>query len=160
MYQSAYETYFEDRVLGASPTELVHLLYQGAIGAVQDARHHLADRKIAERSKAISKACAILTELSRSLDHKAGGELATRLAALYDYMRRKLADANFRQIDAPLGEVLSLLVTLSEGWAGISKPGEATAPREQATPSQSSWQNTNYPSANSEHAYTTGSWSF
>jgi flagellar secretion chaperone FliS len=160
MYQSAYETYFEDRVLGASPAELVHLLYQGAIGAVQDARHHLANGKIAERSKAISKACAILTELSRSLDHKAGGELASRLSALYTYMRRKLLDANFRQNDQPMREVLSLLVTLAEGWEGISKSDDTTVPREQAAASHSSWQQTDYPSADSELAYTSGSWNF
>ncbi len=154
MYQSAHETYFENRILGASPAELVNMLYQGAIGAVQDARHHLADGKIAERSRAISKACAILTELSRALDHKAGGELASRLSGLYDYMRRQLLDANFRQVDQPLGEVLSLLVTLSEGWAGISRP------RETAEPSLSSWQTAGYPPADLEPAYTTASWSF
>lgn len=153
MYQSAHETYFENRILGASPTELVNMLYQGAIGAVQDARHHLADGKIAERSRAISKACAILTELSRALDPKAGGELASRLAALYDYMRRKLLEANFRQIDQPLGEVLSLLATLSEAWAEISRPREA------AEPAHSSWQQTGFPSADFEPVYSTGSWS-
>ncbi len=153
MYQSAHETYFENRVLGASPIELVNMLYQGAIGAVQDARHHLANGKIAERSRAISKACAILTELSRSLDHKAGGELASRLAALYGYMRRKLLEANFRQIDAPLGEILSLLATLSEGWAGITRLREATEP------SPNSWQPAGYPSADLEPVYTTASWS-
>jgi flagellar secretion chaperone FliS len=80
MYQSAHDAYVESRVLSADPLELVQMLYQGAIGAVQDARHHLANGAIAERSRAITKACAILMELAGALDHKAGGELAGRLA--------------------------------------------------------------------------------
>lgn len=123
MFQNSYDAYLESRVLSATPLELVHLLYGGAIEAVQDARRYLADGKIVERSRAISKACAILIELAATLDHEAGGELAGRLAALYDYMQRRLLEANLQQSDPPLGEVLSLLVTLAEGWAEISKPG-------------------------------------
>jgi flagellar secretion chaperone FliS len=154
MYQSAHNTYFEGRILSAGPIELVNMLYQGAMDAVQDARHHLANGQIAERSRAITKACAILMELSRSLDHNAGGELAGRLAALYNYMRRKLLEANFRKIDAPLGEVLSLLATLAEGWREIAKP------REQAAPANSPWSQAEYPwGRESEPVYSTTSWS-
>jgi len=127
MFQSAHDAYLESRVLSATPLELVQLLYQGAIGAVQDARHHLADGKIAERSRAISKACGILIELTAALNHEAGGELAGRLAALYDYMQRRLLEANFQQSDPPLGEVLGLLTTLAEAWAEISRPAAPQA---------------------------------
>jgi flagellar secretion chaperone FliS len=151
MFQSSYDAYLESRVLSATPLELVHLLYRGAIGAVQDARHHLADGKIAERSRAISKACAILIELSATLDHNAGGELPGRLSALYDYMQRRLLEANLQQSDPPLGEVLSLLVTLAEGWAEISKAAPPTAAQEnpwnQPVPSEPAC------------AYGAGSWS-
>jgi flagellar secretion chaperone FliS len=129
----------------------VHLLYRGAIEAVQDARHYLADGKIAERSRAISKACAILIELSATLDHEAGGELAGRLAALYDYMQRRLLEANLQQIDPPLGEVLGLLVTLAEGWGEISKPDA------QPAPSANPW--TQPVVAETTGAYSAGSWS-
>jgi len=36
MFQSSHDAYLESRVLSATPLELVHLLYRGAIGAVQD----------------------------------------------------------------------------------------------------------------------------
>ncbi|HUI77703.1 MAG TPA: flagellar export chaperone FliS [Bryobacteraceae bacterium] len=127
MFYGAHDTYLESRVLSADPLELVRLLYQGAIDAVQDARHYLAEGKILDRSRSITRAVSILVELTASLDHERGGEIASRLAGLYDYMQKKLLEANFQQIDAPLGEVLGLLTTLSEGWAGISKPTEAAA---------------------------------
>jgi flagellar protein FliS len=151
MFQSSYDAYLESRVLSATPVELVHLLYRGAIAAVQDARHHLADGRIAERSKAISKACAILTELTAALNHEAGGELAGRLAALYDYMQRRLLEANLQQTDPPLGEVLGLLATLAEAWSEISKPAAQHAvpanPWSQLVPAEPA------------SAYSAGSWS-
>ena len=154
MYQSAHDEYFKNRVLSAGPVELVNMLYQGAIGAVQDARHHLANGKILERSRSISKACAILIELTRALDRNAGGELAGRLGSLYDYMRRRLLEANFRQADEPLGEVLGLLATLAEAWAEISKP------REQTESADGPWSDAGYlDGGDSEPAYTAGSWS-
>jgi flagellar protein FliS len=154
MFQSAHDQYLENRVLSAEPLELVQMLYQGAIGAVQDARHHLANGKIIERSRAITKACAILIELTASLNREAGGELAQRLGSLYDYMRRKLLEANFHQSDEPLGEVLSLLAALAEGWAEIGKPKQepvaAGTPWADAPP---------YAGAEPEVCYSTGSWS-
>jgi flagellar protein FliS len=127
MFYNAHDAYLESRVLSADPLELVRLLYQGAIGAVQDARHHLANKRIAERSRAISQAYDILMELRGALDETQGGEIAGRLAALYDYMQRKLLEANLQQSDGPLGEVLSLLSTLAEAWTVIARPAKSEA---------------------------------
>ena len=151
MFNSAHDTYLESRVLSADPLELVRLLYQGAIDAVQDARHYLAEGKIRERSGSISKACAILTELMTTLDHERGGEIAGRLGSLYDYMQRRLLEANFQQIDAPLGEVLGLLKTISEGWAGIAQAPEPVAA------AASAWSQALPQESEATHAH--GSWS-
>jgi flagellar protein FliS len=121
----AHDAYLENRVLSADPTELVRLLYQAGLEAVRDARRHLANGDIVARSRAISKASAVLLELVGSLDLERGGEIAERLGRLYDYMLRRLTEANFQQSDAPLAEVLSLMATLAEAWNGIrpeSKP--------------------------------------
>jgi flagellar protein FliS len=128
MWQNAREAYLESRIGSADPIELVRLLYQGATASVRDARTHLAAGDIAARSEAIAKAHAILTELATSLDHQQGGELSQRLARLYDYMQRRLMEANFRQIDEPLAEALGLLATLAEAWEGVQqqmKPAES-----------------------------------
>jgi flagellar secretion chaperone FliS len=127
MPQGVQNAYLETRVTGAEPVELVRLLYQAATGAVRDARRHLAAGEIAARSRAISKAYAIIAELAGSLDRQRGGALAARLAQLYDYIERRLLDANLRQADVPLAEVLGLLATLGEAWDGVaaeSRPAE------------------------------------
>jgi flagellar protein FliS len=118
-YNNGHDAYLESRVLSADPIELVNMLYQACIDAVRDARNHLSERRIMERSKAINRACEITYELTGALDHKRGGEISKGLAALYDYMRGRLIEANLQQADAPLAEVLGLLVTLGEAWEAI-----------------------------------------
>ncbi len=128
MWNNGHDAYLESRVLSADPLDLVNLLYQASIQAVRDARHHLAKGEIGERSQAINKACEILMELNAALDRDRGGEIAQRLAQLYDYMLGRLLEANIQQCDAPLAEVLSLLATLSEAWEGVRPAAEPAAP--------------------------------
>lgn len=134
MWRDAHDAYLESRIESANPIELVRLLYQGAMTAVRDARKHLAAGQIAARSRAISRAYAIVAELTASLDHRAGGELSLRLATLYGYMQRRLLEANVQQADPPLAEVLGLLTTLGEAWDGIQN-----AASESVEPAATPW---------------------
>jgi flagellar protein FliS len=113
------DAYLESQVLTADPLELVRLLYRAAGDATRSASAHLAAGRIAERSHQIMKAHAILSQLSVSLDHTCGGTLSRSLAELYDYLQRRLLEANLRQKAEPLVEVESLLATLLEGWEQI-----------------------------------------
>jgi flagellar protein FliS len=121
MWNNGHDAYLESRVLAADPVELVNLLYQGCRQAVRDAREHLTAGRIRERSQAITRGCDILTELTSALDRERGGEISQRLALLYDYMQRRLLEANLQQSDEPLAEVLGLLATLGEAWEGVQK---------------------------------------
>lgn len=112
--------YFEETIINADPIDLIRLLYQRAICCVQDAREHLRNKRIAERSAAVMKAYMVLAELRSALRPEATPELAGRLRSLYSYMQQRLLDANMRQDDPPLAEVLSLLTTLEEAWAGVA----------------------------------------
>ena len=114
------QNYLETEVQSASPLQLVRLLYQGALEAVVTARSALGAGDILTRSRKISKATLILNELALNLDHSKGGEISRSLAELYDYMARRLNEANFQQVDAPLAEVQDLLQTLSEAWTDCS----------------------------------------
>ena len=133
MSYHAHDAYLESRILSADPIELTRMLFQACTEAVRDARRHLQAGQIRQRSNAVSKACEILFELDRSLDHTRGGEISARLGLLYDYMQRRLIEANCQQTETPLAEVLKLLTTLSEGWDGIA--GREATPAE----AQNSW---------------------
>ena len=138
MWQEAYLA----NVVSADPMELLCLLYQHALGAVQDARRHLKGGDIAARGKAICKAVAIIGELTSSLDHKAGGTISANLEQLYAYMSLRLTEANIRKQDAPLAEVESLLNTLGEAWKEAKGKEAAPAPAPPA-PKPAVWQESN-----------------
>jgi flagellar protein FliS len=127
MASTVHDRYLEAEVLSADPVKLVRLLYRGGIEAVRNARRHLAQGAIRERSRQINKAWEILLELAVSLNREQGGEISHRLAALYSYMQERLIEANTRQADAPLQEVEALLVSLSEAWQGAALSPESDA---------------------------------
>ncbi len=116
MASSAQDMYLESRILSADGVELVQILYQTALEAVERARRHLAAGDIAARSREITRAAAVVAELASTLNLDAGGALARNLLELYDYMQRKLLEANFYQSEPLLAEVSRLLATLLEGW--------------------------------------------
>jgi flagellar secretion chaperone FliS len=112
----AYQEYVDNEILTADPGRLIQLMYRGALDAIASARASLAAGEIAGRSRQISKATAILNELALSLDHSLAPELTRNLVELYDYMARRLIEANVQQVDAPLAEVQQLLGTLLSAW--------------------------------------------
>jgi|YNPBryunderm2012_1023409.scaffolds.fasta_scaffold00056_34 flagellar protein FliS len=127
MLYQAHDAYLESAVLSADPLELIRILYGAALEAVGNARRCLAEGDILGRSRHITRTHAILTELSLTLNHEAGGEIARRLAELYDYMQRRLLDAHTTQRDEPLAEVASLLAVLLEGWRNC-RPATQSGP--------------------------------
>lgn len=120
MFENPYSASLETQVLSATPLELVRMLYDAAVASVQAARGHLAQGRVVERTRSVTKAFNILAELYCSLNRDRGGELSTRLSALYDYMQRRLLDANYRQADDGLAEVEGLLISLRGAWNSIN----------------------------------------
>jgi flagellar protein FliS len=153
MWNAAHDTYLEEKILSADPVELVCMLYQGAIDAVEEARRYLAAGEIAARSRAISKACDIVLELSSALDIQLGGQLSLRLAELYDYLLRRLLEANLKASDGLLAEAQGLLSTLTEGWRGVSPRGRS----ESAEPRPGPW--AQLPVSEAEPVYASQCWS-
>ena len=132
MQTNGYQSYFENELRETSPLGLVLMLYRAALDAIGCARRHVRAGDIAARSRAISKAMAIVTELSLSLNQPEGGELSRNLAGLYAYSEKLLIQANFEQREGPLEEVERLLSTLLEGWAACL-PEEPAVERSEQT---------------------------
>jgi len=101
MTNSVHVHYRDSGILGADPLQLVQLLYRKAIACIAEARGHVRERSVRERSKAIMRAWEIVNELRQSLDRSAGGEISRNLAALYAYMQTRLLEANSQQAEPP-----------------------------------------------------------
>ncbi len=131
MMRSPAETYakisVDVAVETSDPHRLILMLFDAAIAAISLARIHMLAEEIPQKGAAISKAINLITNgLAASLDKEAGGDLAERLAALYEYMSQRLLFANLKNSVAALDEVSELLGSLREAWAQIA-PGEQAA---------------------------------
>ena len=128
--QRAIDTYaevgVETGVASADPHKLILMLFDGGLAALAAAKAAMTRSDVAAKTGAITMAFAIIDGgLSASLDVNAGGELAERLAALYEYMLNRLLLANLRNDRATLDEVARLLDELRGAWAQIGQHGPA-----------------------------------
>ena len=111
----------ETGVVAASPHKLILMLFDGAILAVGDASSYMRDQRITDKGAAISKAIDIITNgLKASIDAEAGGDLAAKLGALYEYMCMRLLHANLKNDPAALKEVAGLLGEIRGAWEEIA----------------------------------------
>ena len=117
----------ETGVTSASPHKLIVMLYDGALAAIMTGITQMNAGNIQEKGKAISKAIRIIDDgLKASLDKEVGGEIALNLDALYDYMNRRLLEANLKNDPAILEEVRGLLADLRDTWNQIGGNPAAT----------------------------------
>ena len=61
----------------------------------------------------------IIAHLRDTLDHEQGGQIAGRLAAIYEFCLRHLMQARFDRDASRLDQVSLLLGQLRESWAAI-----------------------------------------
>ena len=129
-----YQSYKQTEIETASPGKLLLLLYDGAIKRLNQAKESLKQGAREECHEHLVRVQEILVELMLALDWKVGGEIAPRLHSLYDFMYRRLVDANVNQDSALIDEVIQLLCTLREGWSEayrqLSASGEMQGPSE------------------------------
>lgn len=115
----SWNEYLESRVLSASPTGLIEILYEKALESVVEARRHLRSGNVAERGKCVSRAQAIFAELIASMDVTKGGAVGYSLLRLYEYAQFRLTEAHRYARDSDLLEVEKLTENMLQGWRGV-----------------------------------------
>lgn len=118
------QTSVTSAVLDADPHRLIALMFAGARERLKLAAACIGAGNIARKGEAISEVSLIIGSLDGSLDHEAGGEIADGLASLYDYMQRRLVEANFGNDAGILLEIDGLLGDIEGAWNAIA-PGAA-----------------------------------
>ena len=105
------------------------MLIDGALEKISSAKGFMQRNEIADKGNYISWAISIIEGLRLSLDSDAGGEVAENLENLYEYMGRRLLEANLNNDEKMLDEVSDLLNTIKSAWVEIpvdmqgDKPG-------------------------------------
>ncbi len=120
MYSSK-DAYLENMVRTASPAKLIEMLYQRAVELLKEAEKLIEDKEYMKANENLKKAQDIVTELNLSLDMEKGGQIAQNLRALYNYMFRRLIDANVKKDIEAAREVRGMLEELLDAWREVMK---------------------------------------
>jgi flagellar protein FliS len=100
-------------------SELIQMLFDGLIESLATTKGHIQRNSIAEKGKSIARASRIVLGLQGALDFEKGGELATNLNELYNYITRRLLHVNARNDLAALDEIHSLMTEIRGAWESV-----------------------------------------
>jgi flagellar protein FliS len=109
--------YREARVLGRTPEQLVVLLYEHLLTCLRRAQAQMPEGDIEARGQNLERASDIVFELLSSLDREAGGEIASRLAALYAYFVGEISALGLKPDRGRAERLIGLIAGLHESWA-------------------------------------------
>lgn len=128
--------YLKTKVMTASPEELRLMLYDGALKFCRQARDAVENAEIENTHDNLVRAQKIVMELSNSLRHDMAPELCERLSALYNFIYRRLVDANINKDTAAIDEAVELIEYERETWQMLiaKVKQEDTQPPAAATP--------------------------
>jgi flagellar protein FliS len=111
----------ETRLAGATPHQLVAMLFDGFTEAIAQAKGALRNKDNVAKGMAIGRAVRIVEEgLRAGLDLRAGGTLARDLDELYTYLTMRLTLANLHNDEAALNECQNLMQPLQQAWLDIA----------------------------------------
>jgi flagellar protein FliS len=111
----------------ASPHRLIQLMMERVITKIGIARGHMQRKDVNEKGIHIGDAISIINGLQASLNHKPNSRLAGNFDALYDYMTRRLLEANITNSPEILNEVVDLMREMKEAWDAIAPEVAASA---------------------------------
>lgn len=101
--------------------QLVLRMMEGALERIVTARGHMGRKEVAAKGEAIGKAIGLIDGLRAALDKDRGGEIAANLESLYDYMMRRLVEANLKNDVRRLDEVSGLLDDIRSSWEVVTR---------------------------------------
>ena len=111
------QEYLKTKVLTASPEMLTLMLWDGAIRFAEQGKDAILKKEIEGSYKALVRSQRIITELLSNLKHDVNPELCGQLAALYNFIFRRLVDANLSKEVQLVEDALEIMRHQRETWA-------------------------------------------
>lgn len=119
MNQNRMSDYQRNAILTATPAELTLMLYEGAIKFCNIAKMSIEKKDIQKAHDNLKRAQDIITEFRITLDRKY--PVWEDFDRVYDYIYRKLIEANMsKDIDA-LDEALKYIREMRDTWKEVMK---------------------------------------
>lgn len=123
MMNNAYAQYNTNKILTASPAELTLMLYDGAIKFCNVAILGIEQGSIQKAHDNIMKTQRIIEEFQITLNFDY--EVANDFNNVYNYLIKRLREANATKNKAILTEVLGHLHTMRDTWKEVMKQAHA-----------------------------------
>lgn len=120
-YGKFVHEYQKGAVNGASPLQLVVMLYDGALRFMEAGKFAMANKDLDKQNHNLKKAQSIISELMACLDMNQGGEVATNLMSLYNYTISQLVEANMKDDPAGIDRSMQVFSQLRESWVELAK---------------------------------------
>lgn len=114
---SAHNIYKQNSITTASPGELTLMLYNGCLKFLHKAKEAIVEKNIVEKNKNLQKAQAIINEFMLTLNMDI--EVSKNMLALYEYMNRRLIEANVKSDIAIIEEVEGLVTEFRDTWKEV-----------------------------------------
>jgi flagellar secretion chaperone FliS len=112
-----YQSYQANSVQTASPGELTLMLYNGCLKFIKLARKAMEEKNIEERNTNLLKAQKIIQELMVTLNMDY--EVAKNMMVMYDYIYRRLVEANIKNDVEILDEVEGYVTEFRDTWKQV-----------------------------------------
>lgn len=114
---TAQNAYKQNSVTTASPGELTLMLYNGCLKFLNKAKLAIQDKNIQDKNTNLIKAQAIISELMATLNMDI--EVSKNMLALYEYMNRRLVEANIQNDISIIQEVEGLVTEFRDTWKEV-----------------------------------------
>ncbi|MBT3355032.1 MAG: flagellar export chaperone FliS [Candidatus Scalindua sp.] len=121
------KSYKKLQVETASPIGLVVMLYDRAIVLLNKAKKEINEKQYEAKGHTLDKASDIILELLTTLDKDKGGEIASSLTNLYNFILREITDANSSLKTKHLDNACKILSELRESWESVKDNKEIDA---------------------------------
>ncbi|MDD5231853.1 MAG: flagellar export chaperone FliS [Syntrophales bacterium] len=119
MNGNGINAYRQANVETADPKRLVIMSYDAVISSLISARDHYRADEFEEKARSLQRAIDILCALISALDFDKGGEVARNLEALYNFMVRRLTEADLNRDMKGFDETIRMLEELRSAWQEI-----------------------------------------
>lgn len=112
--------YREMEVAGATPGQLVVILYDHFLTHLAKARYAMDAEQLAARSDALSVCRSVLTELLVTLDRDRGGDMAVHLGAIYSFLLGELTTLGIKPDRQRLERITRIVQELRDAFAQVA----------------------------------------
>ncbi|MCM3598503.1 flagellar export chaperone FliS [Metabacillus idriensis] len=112
-----YQAYQQNSVSTASPGELTLMLYNGCLKFIKQARQAIQQKNTQEKNLNLQKAQRIIQELMITLNPEAA--VSESMMSMYDYINRRLVEANISNDLAILAEVEEYVTEFRDTWKQV-----------------------------------------